>query len=321
MKRKPLPKIAPPTLALPRLSILPLSLVLLFALLLAGCVKQTDPAAAPTDGNPEPGPAVSGVSGADGVSSAPGAPQSTPLRALIVDGAETGELVLAGERGVYDVYLLDAASVPVLLDGERADASALCGGMTVEIALSGDVPASSPAELTGAVESVSAHSLGSLENPGGTAYDLCGLYLRVLEDLWEKDTGLNSGAKYISVDLSGAPGGLSESAKFAVAWAFARRHDAEPLTLGYDELAAQGYLADYGPEDAEWKAYWWEDGVLLRVTAHEGAEDEVYSLPVVRFDAEKWRSPLGAYFFYDCTAIWPEFGTWSGYTVEAEMIS
>lgn len=307
--------------ALPRLLALPLALtLLLIALALTGCARSASPENAP--GTPESVPSESGTP------TAPAAPEGdlaaqepTLLRALIVDGAETGELVLAGERDAYGVYLLDASSTAVYLDGRSAGASALRDGMTVEVAVSGDLSAVSPAELTGAAASVSAHSLGTPENPGGTAYDLCGLYLQVLEDLWEKDPGLNGGAKYVSVDLSAAPGELSESAKRAVAWVFARRHDAEPLTLGYDELIEQGYLADYGPEDAEWNAYWWEDGVLLRVTAHEGAEDEMYSLPVLRFDAEKWRSPLGAYFLYDCTAVWPEFGTWSSYTVGAEMIS
>lgn len=302
------------------------ALLLSLALLLTGCAKKARVEGSTLVVSRVPGaPAAGAPENAAGLSSAPpdggsATRQPSLLRALIVDGAETGELVLAGERGVYDVYLLDAASVPVLLDGETAGASALCGGMTVEIALSGDIPASSPAELTG-VESVSAHSIGSPESPGGTAFDLCGLYLQVLEDLWNKDPGLNGGTKYISVDLSGAPGGLSESAKFAVAWAFARRHGAQALTLGYDELAAQGYLTDDAPEGSEWKAYRWEDGVLLRITAHEWAEDEIYSLPVVKFDAEKWRSALGAYFFQDCAAVWPEFGTWSGYTVGAEAIS
>ena len=302
MKRKLLPR----TVAL----LLPL------VLLPAGCAGKAGSEFPPTAGAPGNAPGVYGAP----TESASTAREPAILRALIVDGAETGELVLAGERGMYDVYLLDAASTAVYLDGESADASALRGGMTVEIAFPGDIPASSPAELTG-VESVSAHSLGSPEAPGGTTYDICGLYLRVLEDLWNTDPGLNGGAQYISVDLSDAPGDLSESAKFAVAWAFARRHGAEALTLGYDELAAQGYLTGDAPEGADWKAYRWEDGVLLRIAAHESAEDEIYSLPAVRFDAEKWRSPLGAYFFHDCTAVWPEFGTWSGYTVGAEMIS
>lgn len=315
MKRKPLLTT----------TLLTAALSLSLTLLPAGCARQSNPETAPGAGASGDAPVVSGAPvtsnvPADGGSAAPREP--TLLRALIVDGAETGELVLAGERDVRDVYLLNAASVPVLLDGERADSSALRGGMTVEIAFSGDIPASLPAELAGAgVVSVSAHSLGSPEEPGGTAYDLCGLYLQVLEDLWETDAGLNGGANYISVDLSGAPGGLSESAKFAVAWTFARRHGAEALTLGYDELLAQGYLSSAAPEDADWEAYRWEDGVLLRVAGREDAEDAFYSLPVVRFDAEKWRSPLGAYYFHDCAAVWPEFGTWSGYTVGAEAIS
>ena len=44
-------------------------------------------------------------------------------------------------------------------------------------------------------------------------------------------------------------------------------------------------------------------------------------LPVLFFDAEKWRSSLGAYCFYDCSAVWPEMGTWSGYQIGSEMIS
>ena len=259
------------------------ALLLLLVLLSAGCAGKTDAVGTLTlvhsggvsggapgeaDATPNTGSAAPSNDGAN-------AQRPALLRALIVDGAETGELVLAGERGVHDVYLLDAASTAVYLDGERADASALRDGMTVEIALSGDIAASSPAELTGTAESVSAYSIGSPENPGGTMYDLCGLYLQVLEDLWERDPGLNGGAKMVSVDLSDAPGGLSEAAQFAVAWAFARRHGAEALTLGYDELLAQGYLTNDAPEGDEWAMYRWEDGVLLRITAREGAADEL----------------------------------------------
>ena len=39
------------------------------------------------------------------------------------------------------------------------------------------------------------------------------------------------------------------------------------------------------------------------------------------FDAQKWRSPLGAYYFGDCSALWPELGSWSGYKVGHEAIS
>ena len=49
------------------------------------------------------------------------------------------------------------------------------------------------------------------------------------------------------------------------------------------------------------------------------SEGESFSLPVVCFSAEKWRSPLGAYYFTKCTASRGDNG-WE-YTVGAEAIS
>ena len=40
----------------------------------------------------------------------------------------------------------------------------------------------------------------------------------------------------------------------------------------------------------------------------------------VRFDAEKWRSGLGAYIFSDCTAVSVD-GFWNSYTIASEAIS
>lgn len=249
----------------------------------------------------------------------------------IVDGTESGSLVLAGEHA-GDVYTLGVGDIPVYLDGKPADASALQDGMMAEIAFGGMVLETYPAQL-GSVQSISVYSIGTEKNPGGSLYDLCGLYLKVLDDLWDADSGLNEGAVYVSVDLSDAPGGLTEGEKSAIAWIFACAHQVQDLQLTYEELAAQGYLTevdmgedvpkDLGAEAAEDvpKLYHWEDGVLFSITADSWEEDEVYSLPVVKFNAEKWRSPLGAYCFYHCSAVWPEFGTWSTYSVEAQMIS
>lgn len=46
--------------------------------------------------------------------------------------------------------------------------------------------------------------------------DRCALYLRVLDDLWNVDGGLNGGVTSVSVDLSQTS--LSESEQAAVAW-------------------------------------------------------------------------------------------------------
>lgn len=49
--------------------------------------------------------------------------------------------------------------------------------------------------------------------------------------------------------------------------------------------------------------------------------EAAFSLPVLLFEAQKWRSPLGAYWFTDCMAVWPEMGSWESYSVGGEMIS
>jgi len=233
-------------------------------------------------------------------------------RVRIIDGAETGELLLADN----DVYLLSLSEseIPVYLDGKEADASCLRDGMLIDIEHGGDVMESWPAQF-GLISAIYAYSIGTEQNPGGRCFDLCGLYLQVLEDLWARDDSLNSGAEYISVDLSDAPGELTETECAAIAYLFASRHGAEALTLGYNELLAQGYLTREG----ESNAYSWDNGVLLRISAAE--DDGVYSLPVIHFAAEKWRSPLGAYYFTDCSASWPQMGTWESYHIGGEAIS
>ena len=99
----------------------------------------------------------------------------------IVDGAETGQLVLAGERA-SDVYTLDMKDIRVFLDGKKSDASVLEDGMMAEILHNGWIQTTYPGTFSDVYE-VRVYSLGSEKNPGGSYYDLCGLYLQVLEDL------------------------------------------------------------------------------------------------------------------------------------------
>ena len=226
----------------------------------------------------------------------------------IVDGAETGQLVLAGEEA-DEIRILDVEDMPVYLDGERADASVLEDGMMVTVGEYGT--SSSDGSLLIVLDHISVDSLGTGNNPGGGYYDLCGFYLQVLEDLWNADPGLNDVISYISVDLTQAPGDLTAGEKAAIVQIFAGAHNAEVLNLTRAQLADQGYLTDGA----------WEDGVLFTIEPHAADQEEVYSLPVLRFDASKWRGPLGAYYFTDCTAVWPELGAWDGYTVGGEAIS
>jgi hypothetical protein len=250
----------------------------------------------------------------------------TSLR--IVDGAATGQLVLAGERE-SDVYTLDMKDIKVFLDGKKADASALEDGMMAEIVHSGWIQTTYPGQFSDVYE-VRVYSLGSEKNPGGSYYDVCGLYLQVLEDLWNAAPGLNSEIKYISVDLTDAPGNLTDGEKAAIAWIFGGKHGVQALTLNSEELKEQGYFTEIvytgtglpmSSDDNRPKAYLWEDGVLFTIIDNMGQDAVSYSLPVIKFNAWKWRTPLGAYWFSNCSAVWPQMGTWSSYNIEYEMIS
>ena len=283
------------------------ALALACGLLLTGCGQMGE-------GSADPG---------DGSAGKSNAAQGGVLSLRIVDGAETGELVLAGEEAGA-VYTLSVGKTPVYLDGDLSDAAALEDGMMADIAYDGGIMESYPGRF-GAVRSISVYSRGTEQNPGGSLYDLCGLYLQVLEDLWQADDGLNGGAESISVDLSQAPGDLTRGEQEAITWIFSGKHDVQGLSLTQDELAEQGYLTEVelsGDGDKDQPAlYQWDNGVLFTITPDESAEGEIYSLPTVCFDAKKWRSPLGAYYFSGCKALWAEMGSWSSYTVESEAIS
>lgn len=253
--------------------------------------------------------------------------EPTVLTCRVVDGAEDGNLLLAElDEGLYGgtgVYRLNVKDVPVTLDGEAAEPSVLEDGMAVDVAFNGTVLESFPAQL-GEVYSVSAWSRGRGRNGGGTMFDLCGLYLQVLDDLWKKDPALNEDVSQIALDLSQAPGELTEGEKTALVHRFGELHGVEAFAATFEELKEQGYLTseplgDGAPEGAAFVR--WEDGCLFSITPSEDHEGESYSLPTLFFNAEKWRSSLGAYGFYDCSAGWGQVSTWNGYQIGSEMIS
>jgi hypothetical protein len=147
-----------------------------------------------------------------------------------------------------------------------------------------------------------------------------------LEDLWETDSGLNEDVELVGVDLSATS--LPGSEQSAVAWAFAARHDAAPVEGTLEELAEQGYISatpisttGSGTDLNEPKYYFhsWEDGCHFSIT--EQPTEGTYSLVSVTFDAMKWRSGLGAYFFNDCTSVQSALGYWGEYHIGSEMIS
>ena len=289
-----------------------LSLVLLCALL-AGCAGTACPPAS-GGGDQEPSPK--------------GAPATARCR--VVSVSENNVLLLAdvdSERG--DIYTLDAGELSLEHDqaerGELLADSQLAAGALVEVAYGGDILESYPA-LFGGVERITVLP--------DRFDDRCALYLRVLNDLWGKDEGLNSsGVEYISVDLAATS--LTPAERSAVAWTFAQSHGAEPMELSYEQLCAEGYISGLEGEDI-FPA--WENGVLFTIT--ETDDPVTFNLPslseggelpsmmqyniknTVSFDASKWRTALGAYGFSKCVAVQNNDGVWGDYRINGpEWIS
>ena len=233
---------------------------------------------------------------------------------------ETGQLLLAKENGgPGEVYTLSLADTALMLDGNAFDRNE-----------PGAYQRFPDGALTGALVEVT-YDLVLETYPGQLANvtavnlrtdgfdDRCALYLRVLNDLWDTDGALNSDIAMISVDLSQTS--LAESEQAAVAWAFGGEHGiSETLTLNYQELAAEGYLS--GTEPGAESLSHWEDGCLFTITEQETGDNELNGARnTVTFDAQKWRSALGAYFFADCTAEQALDGHWGDYTVGSEAVS
>ena len=220
----------------------------------------------------------------------------------VVGDGKRGLLLAKQEGGYGDVY-----AMPSVLAEEFS------GGELVEVTWSGTVQESFPAGLVDVMQ------MQPLEYGFD---DLSRLYLTVLEDLWEVDSGLNeSGVDYIGVDLGNTS--LWDSEKSAVAHIFAGRHDAQTVAGTWEELLEAGYIAaePLGTEDAPANAkfYHWENGCHFSVT--EKPIVGSYSLKPIAFDAQKWRSSLGAYFFVDCTSVQSALGVWGDYGIGSEMIS
>ena len=223
-------------------------------------------------------------------------PQGEPLTLRIMDGAGTGMFTLAGADAAA-VYTASADELTVFLDGKAATAAALENGMLLTVEPGYELLETWPAQFAGAT--VRVESAGKSNAGYG---DLCGLYLTVLEDLWNNDEALNSGITYISVDLDGAPGDLSDGEKAALAWIIAGRHDAQPLQFGFEALKENGYVNE--------SELYWKDGVLFSIKA---TDHKKQSEKQISFDAEKWRSGTGAIFFNDCTAKRGKGAAWDAY--------
>ncbi len=206
-------------------------------------------------------------------------PAQTPAAELSgrIVRVQEGSVLIASEQS----GLISVDRNGVLEDW--SDEQLVCGDM-LYIGFDGAIMESYPARISGAVT--------ARTEPGS---DLVGLYLEIIADLWEQDDALNSGIDYLAMDLTQAAN-LSEAEKEAVSWLAATDRELTPLRGSFEELGEQGYI------DTE--NLYFEDGVLFSFTTTDEEETGF------RFNAQKWRSGLGALMYNDCKAQLSD-GRWS----------
>lgn len=225
---------------------------------------------------------------------------SQELDLRIIDGAGTGSLILAGDQ----VYQIPTEGLSVFIADERGSLEDLQNGMKVTVEYKGSVEDGTPARIPG-VRSISipASRKNLSRTADGAFYDLCTLYLKVLDTLWYDNTTLNDDIEYISVDLSDAPGSLTTAERSAIVWAFASRHKAVPLELSINELMDTGYihLSDLK----------WNNGLLFTISSGMSSS----TVGTVSFEASKWRSGNGTVSYKNCISDAPENEAWTGFVI------
>lgn len=183
--------------------------------LFAGCTaapKLEAPPAAATPGSEAPGTAAV-------------EPEGGALLAGTVIDVSDGSLLLAGEGDYDGLYRLSLDSVPV----EPGGAEALCVGKRAEVTFGGTVAECFPG-IPGGVTRVRAVD-GDLSP--------FVLYRQVLFDLMETDEGLNGGARYLGMDLSGAAN-LTGGEKLALQYLLEQQYGLSVLPGTFDELCEPG---------------------------------------------------------------------------------
>ena len=237
-----------------------------------------------------------------GGGASPGGPAEGPGTGLEGDhiltariaGVWEDQVLLAGLKAPYTgVY----AAEPGALAASGVSAGELKAGEMIELSFDGSIEETQPAKL------------GTIEKaviPDDGFDGLSGMYLDTLDLLWDKDPALHEGIVQIGFDLASTR--LTGSEQEALALTFARDHGNLPAAFGtLQELMDRGLI------DGENLV--WEDGVLLSLKEKESGEGKVL------FDAQMWRSGLGAYYLCDCTSRRGPGGDWAPCSVGGEAIS
>ena len=219
------------------------------------------------------------------------------LNAKIVDINGSSILLanMAGDAGPADIYRINGEKIDVITDdGENLDIEVLKTGMVIDVAFDGMVQESFPMGL-GGITGISIKDQGD---------DIPGLYKAVIDDLYKTDPGLNGNIDMLAFDFTESSN-MTEAEKTALIYLIGETYNIQTIAGTYEELSEQGYINK--------EQMYFEKGLLFTI------EDQPMSGDTFTFNATKWRSGLGAYFFTDCTAIKSKDG-WS-YKIGGEMIS
>lgn len=231
-----------------------------------------------------------------------GSGSSTDVRLPKTDAILTGKIthiyngtcLLAGIDKSSELYTVPTSLDIYGIDGQTADESALKPGQIVKIGFSGSIMESFPAQLSKPVY-IKINEQGD---------DLVGFYQKIINDLWDVDSGLNSDISVLAFDLSQATN-LSAAEKSALVYIVSNEKNVQGITGTFDELCEQGYI--------DKKNLYFETGLLFEFKLTNVAKDSF------NFDASKWRGGDGAYMFNDCKAVKNNTG-WK-YTIGSQAIS
>jgi len=225
-------------------------------------------------------------------------PDEAVMSLKIVELRDNGFLGV-GEGGSAALYTVSLSADAVCYDETAAvmDFADLRPGMVVSVYWNGMILETWPGQIGG----VSALQVLGQQD------DLVGLYLQVLNDLWDTDPALNHDVTRLGMDFSGLTN-LTEVERRALEYVFSCDVDlfAGAVTGTWQELCDAGLI------DGE--NLYWEDGVFLSISVTKEG-DETFS-----FDAQKWRSGTGAIWFNGCRAKPEKNGQWS-YEVGSFAIS
>ncbi len=134
--------------------------------------------------------------------------------------------------------------------------------------------------------------------------DLVGLYEKAFDKLWETDKGLNMDIDILAFDLS-ITTNLTDAEKSSLIYVLGNKNGLETVSGTFDQLSENGYI------DKENLVF--ENGILFSFEVTKESKNSFM------FNAKKWRSGIGAYFFQNCTAKKTKDG-WN-FKIGEEMIS